>query len=441
MEMCVDRKDVAEDVKRRSARPVMGWGIARNEFGLPQRGKPRALRINGVSVRSPVESPDILERVTPRKDISPAPTTIAADEATKGALQTERQKSSAIDKTSSTLRVEFERTSRLVAMLLSPSVRVCAPTDVKEPPCNLSTQEVIDVFDTHVPGVRHFLFRGQSGVYSLDFIVSAYQNGFAAFQETPLHMHLLSLLRIVVHYGRDNQPGASGYLKEVAEAFMDCQAVQARVVERVGLLIQGVAADFRGLLVALVSEYKVMAIKMLAAERIQQFGLSEDGNPVHYENRLIADLGSKVGLDVADVRRAKSDEHANGRFHPLSTSDQRSAVVRVRELFDLNALLGALVGEINSFSASSAPGSLPVMFLNWASERLTKRHIVFDEETCVRVDINRSFAMAVLEDIFLGEPCATMAETFRGEQIRDIFVAKESVNSSWGGRTNSTCIR
>merc|ERR1712094_111647 len=100
--------------------------------------------------------------------------------------------------------------------------------EVQNVPCLLSPEEVAQVFVDHVPGVCNFLFRQQEGVYSLNFIVSAYENGLAAFRNTALHAHFTQLLRLTVHYGKDSKPGASGYLREVAEAFMDCQAVQAR---------------------------------------------------------------------------------------------------------------------------------------------------------------------------------------------------------------------
>jgi len=317
---------------------------------------------------------------------------------------------------------DAERTSRLVAALLSPAVQVQEPADVEDVPCKLSPEEVAQVFSDHVPGVCNFLFRQQPGVYSLNFIVAAYETGLAAFRNTPLHSHFTRLLRLVVHYGHENRPGASGYLREVAEAFMDCQAVQARTVERVGLQIQGVTVDFRGLVVALLGDYKGLALKMLAAERIMKLHLPEDDNPVHYENRLTADIGPRLGLDAVEIRRAELDEHARSRFRRLPEADRDAAAARCRELFDLDAFLGAFSGEVNSFSADSPSNSLPCQFLNWVSEQLTQKHIVFDEDTCSRVEVDRPLLIAVLEHLFLAGTQASAKEIYRGESVRELFV-------------------
>jgi len=226
-------------------------------------------------------------------------------------------------------------------------------------------------------------------------------------------------------------------LSEVAEAFMDCQAVQARVVERVGLRIRGVTTNFRGLVIALVGEYKTMALKMLAAERIAQGKAHDDATPTHYENRLTADLGQQLGINADDVRRAALDEHARARFGKLSTQDVQAASARTQELFDMEALLQALVSELNSFSASSTPDSLPRLFLEWASENMTEKHIVFDEETCTHIDVDSVLAMAVLETLFLGQLCALANETYREIKLCDLFIPQQMKQLSENSTSNT----
>merc|ERR1719272_572995 len=120
--------------------------------------------------------------------------------------------------------------------------------EVGEVPLRLSDEEVERIFIAHVPGVQSFLFRGKRGNYSLKFLTSCYRDGFRAFRGTDLHEHLLWLLRLVVHHGEAGGRDASRHLREVAEAFQECQAVQARAVERAGLQIRGVATDFPGML-------------------------------------------------------------------------------------------------------------------------------------------------------------------------------------------------
>jgi hypothetical protein len=310
--------------------------------------------------------------------------------------------------------------------MMSASVQCAAPQDAEVPTARLSQPQVAAVFKRHVPGVQNFLFRQQPGQYSLNFLQVAYKDGFRAFKSTPLHKHFLGLFRLIVHYGHEDKDGASGYLVEVAEAFMDCQAVQARAVERVGLRIRGVSQDFRGLVVSLADEYKSWAVRMLAAEHLQQRVVQDDETPTHYENRLIADLGSKLGLNPADIRRARHDEHARSRFKAVNGRKAEAAMARCREHFDAEAMVKAFVAEANSFSSESPAESLPMLFLQWASENLVEKHIVFDGETCSTVDIDSTFAISVLEVLFLGATAAPAGECFRNVELRDLFKARQS---------------
>lgn len=311
--------------------------------------------------------------------------------------------------------------SKLVECLLSAEVQVPLPTASEEEQARLTPAEVAKVFTDHVPGVHKLLFRQQRGQCVLKFLQMAYNDGWSAFNGTALENHLKWLMRLIVHYGHEGKPSASQYLSEVAEAFMDCQAVQARVVERIGLQIRGVTSDFRGLVVALVGEYKTMALKMLAAERIMQRKASDDATPTHYENRLTADLGQHLGLNADDVRRAELDEHARARFPNLPAREVCAATARCRELFDLDALTQVLVSELNSFSESSSPNSLARLFLNWVSENMAGKHVVFDQETFTRVDVNRTLVMAVLEVAFLGQLEGLANQTYQGTALRDLF--------------------
>jgi len=90
-------------------------------------------------------------------------------------------------------------------------------------------------------------------------------------------------------------------------------------------------------------------------------------------------------------------------------------------MFDFDAFVGALAGEINSFSADSTANSLPRLFLNWTSENLLQKHIVFDEDTCTRVDVGRPLLIAILEELFLAGTSAAACETYRGEPLRELF--------------------
>lgn len=315
-----------------------------------------------------------------------------------------------------------ERMAQLARRLLSAAVMVQAPADAEDVPARLSPKEVVGAFEAHVPGVHDFVYRQVPGQYSLTFIQSAYRDGLAAFRNTPLHSHLTALLRTVVHHGHEGKPGAKAHLTEVAEAFMDCQAVQARAIERVGLRICGGSLDFRRAVELMVGEYKTMALRMLAAERLQQGVEHDDENPTHYENRLTADLGHELGLNQDDIRRAELDEHARNRFRALKPGKFRNiAAARCRELFDMEAFFKAFVAEIGGLNDESLEQSLPRLFIAWASERFSDPFIILDEETMTPTNIDETLALAVLEVLFLGQPCASADETYRGAPVNSLF--------------------
>jgi len=194
------------------------------------------------------------------------------------------------------------------------------------------------------------------------------------------------------------------------------------VVEQVGLRILGVSADFKGLVTQLIGEYKALALRMLAAERLAQ-GLAKDRDaaPTHYENRLTADIGPSIGADAADVRRAVLDDHAAKRFRRLAGPDAAEAVARCRQLFDLDALLGALVAEVNREVAKAPQQSLAAQFLRWVDETLALKHAVLDEVAFARADIDAPLAFCVLEVLYRGAPDAPAGERFRNVAIDDLF--------------------
>lgn len=319
--------------------------------------------------------------------------------------------------------LDVKRVQFLTRHLLSSQVRrPQVAADAGSASARLRDAEVEKVFLDNVPGVDKFLFRGKAGVYSLRFLVSAYKEGLRAFRDTPVHEHLISMMRQVVHCGHARGAEVAKDLREVAEAFTECQAVQARTIEKVGLRLSGQTLDFRGLVMQLLSEYKLLAVKMLAYERLAQ-GLAQDYDPVptHYENRLIADLGDDLGLDAANVRLARLDTHASQRFPKVTKGDATAAVARCRELFDMTAFLQALVAEVNSFHEDSPKDSLAACFLEWVDETLSRKHVVLDEESCTRTDISCAFAMSLVEYLFLGAPQASRSELFRGVPLVGLF--------------------
>lgn len=310
-----------------------------------------------------------------------------------------------------------ERLARVAAHACSSAVKKKGSDALEEIPGRLSPEEVEKVLCDHVPGVRDFLFRGQAGQHSLDFIKTAYSSGLRAYSETDLHEYFMWNLRLVVHESLEGKAGAVKHLREIAEAFMDCQAVQARAIERAGLQLRGLCHDFPGLLAELVGEYKVMALRQLSYQCCVKLGGPDESNdPAHFENRLLTDIGGAVGLSEADVKRASLDKHASDRFKVHSAKECNELIKTFRELFDTDALLKALVSELNSFCETSPPESLPRLFLTWADEWMTQKFVILDEETFTQVDVADALGLTVLEVLFFGRPGCPRNEMYRDER-------------------------
>jgi len=155
--------------------------------------------------------------------------------------------------------------------------------------------------------------------------------------------------------------------------------------------------------------------------------MGDDDNPTHYENRLTADVGPLLGLNADDIRLANLDIHAKNRFARIGAAEAKKAAQRARELFDVGALAQAVASELCSFSASSPSDSLPCRFLEWASENLTEKHAIFDEETMTHLDVDARFALALFEVCFVDKPNEEAStEIRRGQSISSLFLAGAS---------------
>lgn len=288
------------------------------------------------------------------------------------------------------------RLSRLAAVLASPAVQIPEMQDTAiQEPARLSSNQVRQVFIQHVPGVQQFTYRGSPGKYSLNFIEQAYAAGIQKFQSTELHSHYLNLLRLVVHQAYDGKPGADRCLREIAEAFMDCQDVQARVIEREGLKLQGTTLDFLGHVVKLAGDYKRMAVMQVAIEETGSM------NTIHFENWISLEVGDRLGLDKADIRRARHDAEVDSRFHRMNERERKDFEARIRGCLDVRAMLQAFCAEVNAFSENSPADSFARQFLDWTKDAMADPHGVFDE-TCMHVEVNEEKALDLLEILFLG---------------------------------------
>merc|ERR1712113_181783 len=134
-------------------------------------------------------------------------------------------------------------------------------------------------------------------------------------------------------------------------------------------------ADFAGMLTRMVGDYKSMAVMLYAEECIRRDGLRMDAT--HYASRLNADLGASLGLNADEIRR----------------------------------------GELG------------------LSGRLSDPHSVLDEETMSRGCIDRTFALAMLEDVFLGSPSSCLDCEFNGSAIGVLFDVSPKERALWSARS------
>jgi len=126
--------------------------------------------------------------------------------------------------------------------------------------------------------------------------------------------------------------------------------------------------------------------------------------------------------DADAIRLAHLDGHAERRFAPLLGPEAEAAANRCRELFDAKEVLQAFVAEVNSFNEASPPESLACLFLSWADEHLEDKHMVLDQETCSRTDVNLHMALRIFEALF---PCASVLGA-RGESVDEVEESEDS---------------
>lgn len=87
----------------------------------------------------------------------------------------------------------------------------------------------------------------------------------------------------------------------------------------------------------------------------------------------------------------------------------------------MKAFVSACASELSTFGAETPADSLPALFIEWADKTMTQKHLIFDAETCMRVEVGPDLALAVVETVFLGEPACGQAATYRGERLVSLF--------------------
>lgn len=325
-----------------------------------------------------------------------------------------------------------ERVQRLAKLLASPAAQLRAPETPEEVPMRLSLPEVAKLFLDRVPGVQRFVVQGRRGHFSLKTLQAAYAQGLPAAGER--RERLLRLLRLVVHRCHDGGAQGNEPLRELAEAFREGDAAQARAIERAAVQV-GEPADFRGRLLQLAGERKAAALRALAVESCAEQGLHGEGDAERYEQRLLRDLGDALGLNEADVQMAALDEEALARFAPLSTQERLQTTARFQELFDVEALISVVVSEVRNSDSGSPPTSLASALFRWAAERTRRAGAFHELEARLRSAMDAALALCILEVLLLGRPGIPVQEASSEEWARALLCpgAAGAAGSALGG--------
>jgi len=145
---------------------------------------------------------------------------------------------------------------------------------------------------------------------------------------------------------------------------------------------------------------------------------------VHFEMRLLMDMGDSLGINADHVQLARLDKIATQKIPKLTGDQCRHAEDVIGQLFDVGEVLKVFLDEVNKPDAQAAPDwvdSFPGQFCEWANRSLALPDVIFDEESLGKISIDERFAVALLEFVFLGAPQCHDDPTYRGHRLHDIF--------------------
>jgi hypothetical protein len=168
---------------------------------------------------------------------------------------------------------------------------------------------------------------------------------------------------------------------EFAEAYTNCQPVQARVIDTLQAEIRGVSShSLPSQLRSFVEVKREMALDHTVCHFHPGAPTQDDGNPTeqlpHLSNRYRRHLGAQVGLGGPRLEVAKNDRNAQFR---LPVPKKKALQIFWKE-FHAMEVVNSLVADVNQPGTDVERRVDPELVMKWAGQEPTVAHRVFYDE-------------------------------------------------------------
>mmetsp|Transcript_45915 Transcript_45915/g.143838 ORF Transcript_45915/g.143838 Transcript_45915/m.143838 type:complete len:539 (-) Transcript_45915:121-1737(-) len=260
------------------------------------------------------------------------------------------------------------------------------PELAKEVP-HMGPEEIRAAIVRRVPEAESWVAPRSNDTPAIEFLIKSYDSGLPAFPSA-VRKHLAEGVRLVVWAAAN--PAEAGvaearadyFARQLAEAFTNCQAVQARTIDALQAEIRGVAShSLPAQLRALVEEHREMALDRTVCHFHPYAHVTSDSSPTeqlpHLSNRYRRHLGREVGLGGARSEAADADRNASGRL-PVP---RRRALARFWREFRARELLGAVVADVNQTEAEAQRRIDRDLLMAWAGSHAGVGYRIFYDES------------------------------------------------------------
>eukprot|EP00048_Salpingoeca_helianthica_P017306 m.236587 g.236587 ORF g.236587 m.236587 type:complete len:458 (-) comp20674_c0_seq1:44-1417(-) len=265
------------------------------------------------------------------------------------------------------------RYEALKSALLTPACASLDRVDHTYLPWELSDKQVGTLFREAVTGFDALLDRTQSTPV-LTYILATIHRGLPIFgaPSNPLNTHTQHSLQTILTLVQSKPlPVRSQLLRRIAEAFQNCQTVQAQVIDQVFGLLTGRDQTLFNQLLVLTDAHKQRALDTLTLTLHPEVVSNATGP--HIQNSILKAIGPVLGLP--GVARARADALANSRVFP-------TVLGKYTALFNVRDLVAEFITDINA--QDDTPRCVShVTLLHWAMahcEHFDAHCIFFQEE-------------------------------------------------------------
>eukprot|EP00040_Diaphanoeca_grandis_P024895 m.137480 g.137480 ORF g.137480 m.137480 type:complete len:295 (+) comp29921_c6_seq1:505-1389(+) len=246
----------------------------------------------------------------------------------------------------------------------------------------MTDAEILTLLRDNVRNVNEMRFRNSHECITT-FIISTYRNGLRMVQGNPaLVNHSKNAIQFIFSKVSEvSQHERVAHLKGICEAFMSCQAEQARVIDDIYGQISGRDKTLRDQILSLLDRFKQQTLDEVTL-------LFHPGSDVstrlpHIQSRYRVDVGAQLGL--AGIENAKLDQHIE-RSLPHGQSERY--VQKFRERFPTTEFVKAVVADINQQDVDAERFILPTTLFNWAqpdnkidNQNFDSHSIFYNDET------------------------------------------------------------